>query len=429
MQDRPDERHDPRQSRAGSARNVIFWMLAALLVALPTITLPETGGWIAVKAFTLEVVAIVLAVLIVSRGDWTGQRVRAALLAGPNLAILGFVAWIGISAAVTNLPSFGRYEAMRHLGGALIYFVVVYGISIRRQLDRLLLAIALAAGAASLLAFLNYGESDIERAHGAFRNSQLLAGFLCLVFPVVLITWRSADQNWLRLSAQVATVIVAAGILLSRNRSAWVGVAVALIVLAVLYFRYATRDGGWVPQKHQVVVPVVMLVLSIGLFITMSRSGGVIGERVNTVRALGQDETLQWRIGMWDKALRMTRDRPLLGWGVGSFPVQQALYYHPAAPSRTQREIIKTGHTLGENAHNTYLQLAAELGVPGLLLYLAVFIGFFATAFRTLRRMRPGFQQSVLISCVAAIIAQMVSAVGTPAWEFAECSLFVWLIL
>jgi putative inorganic carbon (HCO3(-)) transporter len=174
---------------------------------------------------------------------------------------------------------------------------------------------------------------------------------------------------------------------------------------------------------------VVMVALVVGLFLVMSRMSGSLSQRANTLSSLERDQSFQWRLGMWSKALRMTRDRPLMGWGIGSFPLQQALYYHPEAASRSQRSILRTGPTLQENAHNSYLQLAAEIGIPGLLLYLALLCTFFVTGLRALPHLDPGPRQGILMGALAGIAGQMVCAVGNPSWEFPECSAFFWLVL
>jgi O-antigen ligase len=232
-----------------------------------------------------------------------------------------------------------------------------------------------------------------------------------------------------RLLAQVAVIVIYAGILVGQNRSAWMGSFAALVLMGVLHLRYGRAERGVALKRDQLLVPLVVIALAVGLFLAVSQLGGSLSSRAGTLAATARDNSFQWRLGMWSKAARMARDRPLLGWGVGTFPIQQALYYHPASPSRSQRSIALTGPTLEENAHNTYLQLTAELGFPGLALYLGIFCAWAVTVMRALPRMRPGFRQGFLIACSAAVIAQVVSAVGSPAWEFAECSLFLWLIL
>jgi O-antigen ligase len=203
---------------------------------------------------------------------------------------------------------------------------------------------------------------------------------------------------------------------------------VAVLLLLHLLGRPA---GGERPrlQKHQVVIPLLMVVLSVGLVLTLSQRGTGLLRRAQTLTVLGNDVSFRWRQGMWDKSVRMIRDRPMLGWGVGAYPMQQALYFHPDVPTRAQIQIAVLGRGLLENAHNTYLQLAAELGLPGLALYLGVFGAFFGTGLRALPRLRKGFRRSVLIAALAAAAAHLVSAIGSPAWEFAECSLFLWAVL
>jgi O-antigen ligase len=426
----PGSGRSRRSQASGVDRKVVLWVLGGLVLAIPTINLPNQGVWLGVKAFALETIGILLAVFVVSRGEWTRERVRGALLAPPNLAILGFLAWVGLSAALSKLPNWSRYEAMRHLGGGLIYFAVVYGLSVRRNLGSLITILLVAGSLGAILAFVNLGELDTNHLAGAFRNTQLLGGFLCLIMPLVLMASQTDDEPWRRIAAQVSIVIVVGALLMARNRSAWAGSGVAVAVMVVLHLIYGRDEERGGVRRHELIVPVLMVVLAVGLFFSLSQASGGLTERLKSVSNLGQDLSFNWRLGMWDKALRMVRDRPLMGWGVGLFPLQQSLYYHPAcASARTQLEIFTLGPSLSENAHNTYLQLAAELGIPGIILYLGIFGAFFTTALRALPRLRPGFPKSMLIATVGAIAAQMVGAVGSPAWEFAECSLFLWLVL
>src|SRR5439155_575954 len=150
--------------------------LGILLLAAPTVTLPGTGLWLNVKAFVLEAVAIVLTVLVVSRGAWTAQRVRAALLAAPNLAILGFLGWVGLSALRSELPDYSRYEAMRPAGGGLLYVAIVYAPSRRRQLGGVVSFLLLAGSLGGLLAFANDGESDTSHLAGKGQQASQAAG-------------------------------------------------------------------------------------------------------------------------------------------------------------------------------------------------------------------------------------------------------------
>lgn len=407
----------------------LFWLLAGLLVLIATVPLPNQGLWLGTKAFVVEAVAIVLAVWVVSDSRWTRARVVAAATAAPNLAIAAFLLWIGISAARSDLPELSRYEGMRYLGGGLIYFSVVYGFSVRRHLGKLVSMLLLVASLAALCAFATTADGQFEHLAGALRNEQLLAAFLCLSLPITLIVSQMDEVPWRRYAAQAATLIVLAGVVVCKNRSAWLGSLTGLLVLGGLYLRYTRRGKPLTLGRHHLLLPIATLLLAGTLVFAVSRMEGGLSRKALTLSRLTADSSFQWRLGMWDKCVRMAHDRPLTGWGIGTYPVQQALYFHPNSPSRSQRDIVQTGPRLTEDAHNLYLQLAAEIGYGGLALYLVMLGSFFVTALQALKGLRPGFRHAILLGTLASVAGQMVAAIGTPAWEFPECSLFFWLIL
>jgi O-antigen ligase len=204
---------------------------------------------------------------------------------------------------------------------------------------------------------------------------------------------------------------------------------VAILVLGALYLCFSRRGERLSIRRHQLLLPVITLLLAGGLCFAVAQIQGGLSQRALSLSRLTQDSSFQWRLAMWDKGLRMANQKPVAGWGIGSYPVQQALFFHAAAPSREQRAILATGPRLTENAHNTYVQMAAEIGYVGLLFYLAVFGAFFYTSIRSLASTRPGFRHTILLGATSAVAGQMVAAIGTPAWEFPECSLFLWVIL
>lgn len=406
------------------------WILGLLALLLSAAMLPERSPWLAAKGFALTAGGIVLAVWVFSRGDWPASRLKAAVTAPVNLCVLGMLLDIGVSLARSPLPEVSRFEAMRYLGGALVYFATVYGLAGRSSLQRGMELVALVAGVAGIVAFITYGESGLAgeglRLSGAFRNEQLLGGFLCVTLPLVIAAAFSLDAPLRRTGAQVAAVIVLGALLASRNRSAWLGSIAGLAALGVLWWRFI-RPAGLRVEGRLLLVPAIVLSLCLGAFVFAVPESELIARRTAAFSEPTATASVRWRQGMWEKAGRMIRDQPLTGHGIGLFPLQQALYYHPAALSRTQSQIAATGAGLSESAHNLYLQLAAEVGLPGLALYLALLTAFSVTSIRALGAERSQFRRWVGAGALAAVTAQAVSALGSPAWEFPECSLFLWL--
>jgi O-antigen ligase len=87
----------------------------------------------------------------------------------------------------------------------------------------------------------------------------------------------------------------------------------------------------------------------------------------------GRDQmNVEERTAAWKAGLRMVGHNPLIGVGVGAFKPLMKYYQEPG-----EGEIQHI-------AHNTYLEIAAEMGLPGLL----VFLMMYGSTFRMLERMR-----------------------------------------
>ena len=83
------------------------------------------------------------------------------------------------------------------------------------------------------------------------------------------------------------------------------------------------------------------------------------------------------RINRWKSALRMFRERPLLGWGPATYQFKYAPFQ-----MANEKTIISTIYGEGGNAHSEYLGALAEYGIPGLLLYIALLVAVFSAGLR-----------------------------------------------
>jgi O-antigen ligase len=103
---------------------------------------------------------------------------------------------------------------------------------------------------------------------------------------------------------------------------------------------------------------------------------------------------LTWdaRLAIWSRAVTMITDFPLTGIGIGTFSrVMSAAYPIP-------EHVIRTG--TANHAHNLLLQVGVDLGLPGLVAYLAVWSAACVLAWRTYREARR--ENRLALSALAA---------------------------
>lgn len=122
-------------------------------------------------------------------------------------------------------------------------------------------------------------------------------------------------------------------------------------------------------------VPIVVLatlILHPGVFSSLAAiSGKAFRHEVVIGHEPGDDaikaETGQERLAIWRNSLEMIQDRPVTGVGLGNFKVIYPAYHQAAVKDRIFRE-----EQQARNVHNDFLQITAELGLVGLLLFPAL---------------------------------------------------------
>lgn len=354
------------------------------------------------------------------------DRVRGFLLSGPNLPIVLYLAWCGVSAATSSEPFYSNVALVQLAFGAVVYGVTVYQFRRREQVQALLSSVLL-VGVVLVIAAL-----AIDRGHqlrslaGAFHDRQLFGAFLSLILPVVLGIAAGTRRKVLKLGATTACILIGGALLMTTCRSAWLGLLAALGFFAVLSLVFVLKLKSFATRKHELLITPALALAAIGIFVFFTRTAEPIKMRASTLQSIQQDDSVKDRFKLWNVGLQVLQARPLTGWGPGSYALAQERF-NPE--SRSRAVILQMGPSLTESPHNTYIQIAAEQGLTGLALYLSILAMFFYRGIRALPRMSRGLRQYTLIGCLAAIAGQCVDGFANPAYMYPEVSTFVWLIL
>jgi O-antigen ligase len=163
--------------------------------------------------------------------------------------------------------------------------------------------------------------------------------------------------------------ILILGLVLSYTRAAWVSLLGAMAFAFVLKFRISF--GKFVSL---VVVGVVALAFSWNSIImrlekNSQDSSSALSEHVESVSNISTDASNLERINRWNCAIRMFKERPLVGWGPGTYAFQYAPFQRAA-----EKTIISTNQGDLGNAHSEFLGPLAESGILGMLSFLILML-------------------------------------------------------
>ncbi len=198
-------------------------------------------------------------------------------------------------------------------------------------------------------------------AYGAAIAMYIPVAFGMLVFP-------NKSRLWRVVSAVVLLILIV-GVIFSYGRAAWISLVVAMGVIIVVLLRI----------KFYFIL--VTLAVLLGLFFSFQQqiidrleknkqdSSANFVEHIQSITNISSDASNLERINRWQAALRLFDERPMVGWGPGTYQ----FVYSPFQRAK-EKTIISTN--LGDmgNAHSEYLGPLAEMGVPGMFIVLLLVV-------------------------------------------------------
>ncbi len=415
-------------------QNRVIMLVLAMVIIVPFVATPADNGSRGLAALAFEGMSILLLGFLLWKARWKNTRedVIAFFKTGANLPVLLFLALSMLSCLFSPHRSYSIQEILRLGAGVLLYFTVAYHFRRSEQLMKLVDVLMFVAIGTACVGFAQYGLTTEEQrmATGVFGDHQLYGSFLAILLPIVGVVATTERAPNRQLVAQIAAVLTTAALLLSYSRSAWIGCAGGLTALGFLALYMATRKSNkFGNRKHELVLPLMMLVVSVGFFLLIAPNTGGFLQRARTIGNPSSERGWQYRAQAWHGAEMMIKERPLTGFGPGLYSYYQSKYTGSGLPIP---QILNGGSvrpSLYEQAHNTYLQTAAELGIPGLLLFIGILSAFLGMGLQRVIGMDSGIRRTLLLGSIGSVIAFSFDAFGSPAWQYGQVSMFFWLIL
>ena len=193
--------------------------------------------------------------------------------------------------------------------------------------------------------------------------------------------------------------ILLLGFVLSYSRAAWLSIVVALGVWGIVKLKIRFRS-----LFITFVSLVTLFVLfQDQIFMRLERnteqSSADFMTHINSMSNITSDASNLERINRWSCAIRMFADKPVFGFGPGTYMFQYAPYQ-----LNKDRTIISTNSADGGNAHSEYLGPLAETGVMGLLTFLLVIATVVYTAVKTYTRLSDVRLKQIVLAALVALV-------------------------
>jgi len=240
----------------------------------------------------------------------------------------------------------------------------------------------------------NFDEHVADWIPSPFYNDHTAyaAALAMYIPPLIGFFFLKRFTYFQRLITAFCLVVISTAVVLSFTRGAWVGLAgaVGILVFLLLKIKFRTLLIGFVSLLTIFLLFQTQILIFLGQ--NSTASGQDASQNVESITNIKTDDSNLERLNRWSCAMKMWQERPLMGWGPGTYMFQYAPFQ-----KASEKSLISTNAGDNGNAHSEYLGPLSEQGVLGMVLVLALLFAVYNMGFRTVYNAKDRAQKILAI--------------------------------
>lgn len=266
-------------------------------------------------------------------------------------------------------------------------------------------------------------ELRMDRIFGTLQpsNPNLLAGFLipCIASSLGLVLVYLRRKIWLISGLLLASsFLLLYALVLTGSRGGFLAIGIMLACLFgslghLIWHEEGLRSIRWMKPAWLIVL--LMIVLSMGVGVISSEK---VRARVASIFAMREDSSISYRLNVYNSAMQMAKDNPLVGIGPGNgtFKLVYGLYMVPGY------------NALG--AYSVPLEIAVEQGIIGLAIFLSLLLVLtFRTALALDNPLLSLERRLLLTALLTGILGSFAYGIFDTIWYRPSVNLLFWFMV
>lgn len=390
--------------------------LSAVLFLVPlSVNLSEFGlasiGWY----MPTEPMLFALLILFISR--WlSGSPPDAALRNHPITWVigLGFV-WMGF----TILPSSDMVVSLK-AWISKAWFIVAFYVMLAewmrtdsRALPRFIALLTIPLCVVIAYTLVRHGNHGFSKQAGHwvmkpfFKDHTSYGAVIALLLPAALaMAWRVKQSSLAKVLWVTAAGWLTLGLIFSFTRAAWVSVAAAVVLWGLMLLGIKLRTLIFFALVGAIALAFSWDSVVIQLERNKQDSSDDLAKHVESISNVSSDDSNLERLNRWSCAWAMFQERPIVGWGPGTYQFEYAPFQ-----TADRRTLISTNNADLGNAHSEYLGPLAEQGLLGFIGMVALLLATCHLGFKLQHTLSDPDQRIVALGLFLGLVTYFVHGV------------------
>ncbi len=249
------------------------------------------------------------------------------------------------------------------------------------------------------------------RSAGTFIHPAMFGDYLIFLLPLVLrlfMFYKQQDKIFTRLYGFLFFLGIGA-LMGSYARGPWISFIGSVAIMFIL----SIRQKRFRPKLKGALALILLFFIIFAI-----HYGPTIKEQFVDKNRKG---AAQVRIPLNKVAIRIIKDHRFLGTGLGNYTLVTPHYAHfEATPEHSYRDLL-------QHVHNSYLLMAAEIGLPGILFFIGFVISLFRYGIKVIK-CKNTYISNLGIGILTGYLSVLIAFLAGPDYRCHQILIMFWLI-
>ncbi|MFQ5752236.1 MAG: O-antigen ligase family protein, partial [bacterium] len=337
----------------------------------------------------------------------------------------GMIVWGLLASFGAPFPDLALHELSRLVRAYLAFLCVINFTRSRKDIYTVLVSLLVGLAFQGIIGYFQWhhgslgltflGESYFSfRARGLFMHPSFFGNYLVLLIPVAfrLFAFYKPPRKYHTVIYGLLFSIGMAALYGSYSRGPWLAFAGAIVIM----FLFTLFQRRFYPK----IVSAVAFLVLMGTIFVIHYTPVIIAQFTDEYRK-GSTEV---RVPLDIVALRVIKGNWAFGTGIGNYEYTTQNYITPNDPLVTEDT---TYEDLLQQVHNTYLIVAAEIGVPGFLFFIWFLFSLFKAGWRT-TRIKNSLIANIGLGLLTGLLAILVAFLASPDYREHQILMIFWIV-